>query len=54
MRAGSGHLPNFDSWVDKVMDWKVKYDPFGYFNSSNNVTYSSKLDNHLVLPCRYF
>ena len=34
--------------------WKVKYDPFGYFNSSNNVTYSSKLDNHLVLPCRYF
>ncbi len=27
MRAGSGHLPNFDSWVDKVMDWKEKYDP---------------------------
>ena len=26
-RAGSEHLPNFDSWVDKVMDWKVKYDP---------------------------
>ena len=26
-RLKSGHLPKFDSWVDKVMDWKVKYDP---------------------------
>ena len=26
-RLKSGYLPNFDSWVDKVMDWKVKYDP---------------------------
>jgi acetolactate synthase-1/2/3 large subunit len=26
-RLKSGHLPKFDSWVNKVMDWKVKYDP---------------------------
>ena len=26
-RLKSEDLPDFSQWVDKVMEWKVKYDP---------------------------